>query len=103
MDESRLSKIARFSLGLLPQGMVVPILYGGLRGRRWIVGSAIHRCWLGFYECEKQRLISRVVRAGGVFWDVGANVGFYSLLASRLVASGKVFAFEPVQRNLVYL
>jgi FkbM family methyltransferase len=30
-------------------------------------------------------------------------VGFYSLLASGLVGSGRVFAFEPVPRNLSYL
>lgn len=83
--------------------MAVPILYGALRGRRWIVGSAIHRCWIGFYEHHKQRLISRELRPDSVFWDVGANVGFYSLLASKLVGSGKVFAFEPVPRNLLYL
>ena len=76
---------------------------GALRGKRWIVGSAIHRCWLGFYESEKQKLISREVQSGSVFWDVGANVGFYSLLASKLVGSGKVFAFEPAPRNLSYL
>ena len=83
--------------------MSVRILMGNLRGKRWIVGSAIHRCWLGFYEYEKQKVISREVRPGSVFWDVGANVGFYSLLASGLVAPGKVFAFEPVPRNLAYL
>jgi FkbM family methyltransferase len=83
--------------------MSVRVLMGNLRGKRWIVGSAIHRCWLGFYEYEKQKLISREVRPGSVFWDVGANVGFYSLLASKLVGSGKVFAFEPAPRNLSYL
>jgi FkbM family methyltransferase len=83
--------------------MVVPILWGGLRGRRWIVGSAIHRCWLGFYEFEKQKWIAREVRPSRIFWDVGANVGFYSLLASKLVGTGKVFAFEPAPRNLSYL
>jgi FkbM family methyltransferase len=79
------------------------ILAGNLRGKRWIVESGIHRYWLGFYEREKQRCISRAVRPGSVFWDVGANVGFYSLLASELVGSGRVYAFEPVPRNLAFL
>jgi FkbM family methyltransferase len=102
-SETLLGKIARLPLSLVPRGTVVRILRGTLRGKRWIVGSAIHRCWLGFYEYEKQRLISREVRPNSVFWDIGANVGFYSLLASKLVRSGKVFAFEPVPRNLEYL
>jgi len=83
--------------------MVVPILAGKLRGQRWIVGSGLHRCWLGFYEFEMQRQISREVRPTSVFWDIGANVGFYSLLASKLVGAGKVFAFEPAPRNVCYL
>jgi FkbM family methyltransferase len=95
--------LAHYTLRLVPPTMSVRVLMGNLRGKRWIVGSAIHRCWLGFYEYEKQKLISREIQPGSVFWDVGANVGFYSLLASGLVASGKVFAFEPVPRNLSYL
>jgi FkbM family methyltransferase len=98
-----LAGLAHYTLKLVPPTMSVRVLMGNLRGKRWIVGSAIHRCWLGFYEYEKQKLISREVRPGSVFWDVGANVGFYSLLASKLVGSGKVFAFEPVPRNLAYL
>lgn len=103
MSDTALGRIVRLPLSLVPRDAVLRILRGPLRGKRWIVGSAIHRCWLGFYEYEKQKLISREVRPGSVFWDVGANVGFYSLLASKLVGWGKVFAFEPVPRNLAYL
>ena len=103
LNDTPLGKIARLPLSLVPRGAVVRILRGPLRGKRWIVGSAIHRCWLGLYEYEKQKVISREVRPGSVFWDVWANVGFYSLLASKLVGSGKVFAFEPAPRNLFYL
>jgi len=102
-SESSIGKLVRFPLKLVPRTMAVPILGGKLRGTRWIVGSAIHRCWMGFYEFKKQQLIVREVLPNSVFWDVGANVGFYSLLASKLVGSGKVFAFEPAPRNLSYL
>jgi FkbM family methyltransferase len=63
----------------------------------------LHRCWLGYFEYDKQRLISSMVRPGGVFYDIGANVGFYTLLASKLIGSGQVVAFEPAPRNLFYL
>jgi FkbM family methyltransferase len=39
-----------------------------------------------------------------VFFDVGAHVGFYSLMASRRVGrAGRVVAFEPNPRNIAYL
>jgi FkbM family methyltransferase len=39
-----------------------------------------------------------------VCWDVGANVGFYTLLLAELVGTGgRVFAFEPVPRNVELL
>lgn len=98
-----LGRLARLPLKLVPPATVVPILTGRLRGKKWIAGSAIHRCWLGLYEYQKQQCVFQEVRPGTVFYDVGAHVGFYSLLASALVGSGKVFAFEPVPRNLGYL
>ena len=39
-----------------------------------------------------------------IAFDVGANVGFFTLLASKLAgAGGHVYAFEPLPRNLYYL
>jgi FkbM family methyltransferase len=59
---------------------------------------------LGSYEFEKQQKFVKAVSPGAVVYDVGANVGFYTLLASKLVGSeGHVIAFEPVPRNLRYL
>jgi FkbM family methyltransferase len=45
-----------------------------------------------------------VVRRGHTVFDIGANIGYYSLLASRQVGpSGRVLAFEPFARNISYL
>ena len=35
------------------------------------------------------------LRSGDVLWDIGANVGAYSLLAAKLVPDASVVAFEP--------
>ncbi|MDE2292106.1 MAG: FkbM family methyltransferase, partial [Elusimicrobia bacterium] len=43
-------------------------------------------------------------RPGMTFVDLGANIGYYSVLASRLVGpEGRVFAFEPDTANLELL
>jgi FkbM family methyltransferase len=102
-SETALGRIARLPLALVPREWVVPILQGPLRGKRWIAGSANHSCWLGFYEQNKQQILTEEVELGSVFYDVGANVGIYSLLCSLLVGNGKVYAFEPMPRNLAYL
>jgi FkbM family methyltransferase len=94
----------RRPLKLIPSDTVLPVLQGRLKGKRWIVGSSNHGCWLGSFEYDKRRAFEEKVQPGSVVFDIGANVGFYTLLASVLVGpSGKVFAFEPHPQNLEYL
>jgi FkbM family methyltransferase len=102
-DSTLLGKLARYPLRMLPRTMTVPILQGALKGKRWIVGSQRHAFWLGNYEPFLQKRMAQEVERGGVFYDVGANVGFYSLLASSLIDPGKVFAFEPWPLNIQFL
>lgn len=55
---------------------------------RWETAS-----WEGCYEQAAQEYFQKQLKSGCVFYDVGANFGFYSLLAARQGA--QVFAFEP--------
>jgi FkbM family methyltransferase len=51
----------------------------------------------GIYEISGTRLLEGVLQPGMTVIDVGANTGYYSLLASRLVGeTGHVHSFEPV-------
>ncbi len=58
----------------------------------------------GFHEKETSHLMCALVKEGDMVIDVGAHVGYFSLLASRLAGpTGKVFAFEPIEENVARL
>jgi FkbM family methyltransferase len=49
-------------------------------------------------------LFKKVVKQGNVVVDLGANIGYFTLLAAKLVGeNGKVFSFEPEPQNFNYL
>ncbi len=55
---------------------------------------------LGTYEVPIQNIFAQYLKTGAVFYDIGANVGFFSIVAAKLVGdSGKVIAFEPGKDN----
>ena len=52
------------------------------------------------YEVQNIELFKRMVKPNMVVVDVGAHIGYYTLIASRIVGQGgKVFAFEPEPSN----
>lgn len=54
----------------------------------------------GTYECEVTKIIEQVVRSEWVAIDVGAHVGYHTLLLAKQVGpAGKVIAFEPLAEN----
>jgi FkbM family methyltransferase len=64
-------------------------------GQFYITGDA---------ELPTQTLITQRLQLGNVFYDLGANIGLFSLLAARCVGnSGKVFSFEPDAANAARL
>jgi FkbM family methyltransferase len=97
-------KLGQAMLRVVPRTARVRVLSGPLRGKKWIAGAGTNSCWLGLYEMPKQKVFRSLIRPGDEVYDHGANVGFYSLLASVLVGPhGHVFSFEPLPRNLDFL
>lgn len=97
-------QLVRLPLRLIPPKAVIPILQGPGRGLKWIAGSYNHGCWLGSYEIEKQRLIMEEVHPGEVVYDLGAHVGYFTVIFARLVGeAGEVHAFEPFAESFLYL
>jgi FkbM family methyltransferase len=97
-----LGGILRSQAQRFDEGSVIEIRSGigaGLKWRRHHRNANAY--WLGSYELGTQLALQRLLRAGDVFYDVGANAGFFTVLAARLVGpSGRVFAFEPVPENV---
>ncbi|HOI60829.1 Methyltransferase FkbM domain protein [anaerobic digester metagenome] len=85
---------------MLGVGMV-RIPFGVLRGKRWQFVSSIPSCALGTYEQHIATVLQSRLRDGTTFFDIGANVGYYTLFASTLVGdSGRVISFEPEPENM---
>ena len=58
----------------------------------------------GIYEEFETNLIKKEIHSGDVVVDIGANIGYYTLLFAKLVGEkGKVFAFEPDPTNFELL
>jgi FkbM family methyltransferase len=56
----------------------------------------VNRVW----EPEETKVVVGLLHKGDVFVDIGANIGYFTLLASDAVGgTGKVFAFEPSSSN----
>jgi len=52
------------------------------------------------YEPQMQDLLRAHLKPGGCFYDLGAHIGLFSLIAARIVGeSGLVVAFEPDHEN----
>jgi FkbM family methyltransferase len=59
-----------------------------------LVSRAIYH--YGYYEEGLTRMVLEYLRPGMVFIDIGAHLGYYTLLASTIVGdAGQVHAFEP--------
>ena len=51
---------------------------------------------LGTPDLDEQETLASLLTPGGVFFDIGANIGVYAILAgSRVGKTGHVYAFEP--------
>lgn len=99
-----LAQLVRSSLNrAAPKSLTeVEVAAGNLQGWRLCLDMQTEKdYWLGTYEPDLQAAIARWVQPGMVAYDVGANIGYVSLLLAKRVGEiGKVFAFEALPGNL---
>jgi FkbM family methyltransferase len=85
-----------------PTGITqVTIAGGDLAGYSILLDMQIDKdYWLGTYEPQLQAALREVIPAGATVYDVGANIGYVSLLLAKAAGEkGKVFAFEALPEN----
>lgn len=70
------------------------------KGLRFDAGHGTKLFTAGEYERPVQEAAMSLVKPGDVCYDIGANLGFFTVLLGRLVENmGIVYAFEPVPAN----
>ncbi len=70
--------------------------------------SPMRTAFRAYLRAAKEPLTTKMFKGalseGNVVVDIGANIGYFTLLASRLVGkSGRVYAFEPEPTNWYFL
>lgn len=65
------------------------------------VGRSIH--FGGQYEPAETRYLAKNITAGSVCVDIGANVGYFTMLMAQAASAGSVHAFEPIPLNAALL
>jgi FkbM family methyltransferase len=75
-------------------------LYLNPEDRNVSLALALHKT----YETDISPMFPRVVKEGGTVIDIGANIGYYSVFAGKIVGDGgKIYAFEPEPANYALL
>jgi FkbM family methyltransferase len=85
-----------------PTGLTqVKIAAGDLAGYTILLDMQVDKdYWLGTYEPELQAALRELIQPGAVIYDVGANIGYVSLLLAKAAGrNGKVYAFEALPEN----
>ena len=78
-------------------------MFGPLKGYLWSP-SYNYDYFTGDYEDEATlKHFYSWLKPTTVFYDLGANVGFFSVIACKYITKGAIYSFEPIPYNVVFL
>ena len=102
LEGRRLAGICDYQVDVVPPEVVIRF-----DGRQISLPSS-HAHFLSLARSKHERpttvVFLKYLQPGEIVWDIGANAGFYSSIASKLVgAEGQVFSFEPNPQNFQLL
>ncbi len=86
-----------------PTGLTeVKVAAGDLAGYTILLDMQVDKdYWLGTYEPDLQAALHELIPTGAVIYDVGANIGYVSLLLAKATGeTGRVYAFEALPSNV---
>lgn len=98
-------RLAYFLYRAVYLGRTVSIKNGPLKGMKWTYKDG-QQFWLplGRYEPETADWLARNIKPGALFFDVGANWGYFTLAGSRMAGEdGTVLSFEPLPKNQEFI
>ncbi len=82
----------------------VTIPVGAAAGLRFNSADSVCGYTQGTNEPAVQEVLARELSSGKVAYDIGANIGFFTIIAAREVGpQGRVIAFEPLPDNVRWL
>ncbi len=101
MIKDALTVLSRILPRRLADRFWVRTIRRGLAEGLKLSGTEVDPAYLaGTNERPLQEALKAHLRAGDVVYDIGANIGFFTLISARLVGpTGRVLAFEPVPEN----
>ena len=73
---------------------------GPLKGYQWTTASSYEYITGNYEDPQVLETFCSWLQPTTVLYDIGANVGFFSLLSNRFITAGKIYAFEPLPSNL---